>query len=320
MLSKDLHTPIYDSGLIIRDRATLATLCIFYERVRLPWMPPESVQTLVRLRTNTGSNGEKHFDFDQVDVGNLGEFELNWDREMKSLFEASVLERLPAPSREITFRDGKQLAVALHGLTPNVSITSADKDNRAFFTGRVLHHLREDLGATRLFEIETADQREAFKALLAQLLFGYLLPAIQELEPDQMLEVREKVRDTREGFTMHLQNLSAEIDGRLQGGETVHDLARHARAVVETELVPDYREFRRQLAAERVGFWAKVLATGSKVFEIREPITSPKAWAEIALAAGMPLASLTERKHEVLSNKNLAFQFLRAIETKLDNE
>jgi hypothetical protein len=166
-----------------------------------------------------------------------------------------------------------------------------------------------------LFEIETADQRELFKALLAEQLFSYLIPAIQELEPDQILEVRRKVSDTREGFSLHLQKLSAEIEKRVEGNESIEDLIKYAKSVVETELVPDYREFRRQLAAERAGFWANVLSKTHQVFEIKEPITSPKAWLQIMITLGLPLASSMEMRRELLTNKHHAFQFLRAVET-----
>jgi hypothetical protein len=90
-----------------------------------------------------------------------------------------------------------------------------------------------------------------------------------------------------------------------------------SESLVETEIVPDYREFRRQLAAERIGFWGKVLEKTNKVFQINAPIASPRFWADAIAAIGPPLALSTERRLETLTNKHLAFQFLRILETEI---
>lgn len=320
MPNKNLHTPIYDSGLIIRDRATLATLCIFYEQVILPWMPPEAVQSFTRVSKTIGTDGKAHVEIDQVEWQDLGQFELDWDRENEALFDAGVLERLAPITNRFPSHSITDVAAFLDGLSPNFSYTADTKSIRGFFTARVLHHLRDDIEAPRLFQIETSNQREVFKALLAQELFRYLLPAIQGLEPEQILQVREKVADTREGFLMHLQKLSAEIEKRIQGQESTDNIAQYARSLVETELVPDYTEFRRQLAAERLGFWSNVLAKTGKVFEIREPISSLRFWGELLVAIGVPLAPLMEMKRATMTNKHLAFQFLQAVETELEDE
>jgi hypothetical protein len=317
MPNKNLHIPIYDSGLIIRDGATLATLCIFYDEVRLPWMPPEAVQSFIRVSKTIGTDGKAHIGVDQVEWQGLGQFELDWDRKHALLFDAGVLKRLPPITRTFRADNLADVSAFLDGLNPNFSFATETRSIRGFFTARVLHHLRGDIEAPRLFQIETSNQREIFKTLLARELFRYLLPAIQSLEPEQILQVREKVVDTREGFSMHLQKLSAEIEKRVQGQESIDSIAQYARSLVETEIVPDYSEFRRQLAAERVGFWSNVLSKTSKVFEIREPITSPKFWGEIVAALGVPLPPLMEMKRAALTNRHLSFQFLQTIEREL---
>jgi hypothetical protein len=63
MRSREHHSRLL--MVIIRDRATLATLCIFYEQVRLPWMPPEAVQSFTRVRKTIGTDGKTHVDVDQ---------------------------------------------------------------------------------------------------------------------------------------------------------------------------------------------------------------------------------------------------------------
>ncbi len=269
------YNVIYDSDLIIRDRSTLASLSIFYERVCLPWMPPELVQTFYRLRQSCGRDGLLAVEVVGIHAPEHGEFQLNWDNEMRTLFQAEVLKRLPPPIEpSFDFKDEKELAAALEGLTPNLSVDKTAL--RMFYAARVVHHLRADLNAPRLFQIGGSPiDREVLKALLAQHAFSYVVPAIQSLEPDEILRVREKVRDTREGFSMHLQKLSREVEKRVSEGEQIDDIARYARSLVETEIAPDYCEFRRSLPRSGLAFGARCSKRRTRYFRSTRPSRAP---------------------------------------------
>lgn len=318
-----MYRVIYDSDLIIRDSSTLATLCIFYDVVSLPFLPPDAVHKFVRIWRSTGRDGEAYFDFDQIDTEDLGDYHLEWEQKVRPLYEAGVLERLPPVKGTLHFKDSNELASALESLSANMTFGPPNGKAylRSFYIARVFHHLRDDLSSPRLFELDAGtDNRELFKILQAQQLFTYFLPAIQSIEPEQILEVRDKVRDNREGFAMHLQKLSKEVERRAQGGESLEELSKYAKSVVETELIPDYLEFKRQLASERGGFWVKVLDRASKIFEVEAPITSPKFWGELMAAVGLPVASSLERRRDSLTNRQLTFNFLRAAQKQLEGE
>src|SRR5262249_32177710 len=94
--------------------------------------------------------------------------------------------------------------------------------------------------------------REIMKFLEAKSVFSYCLPKLRKLNAEQILQVRERVKDTREGFSLHLQKLSKGVEQRLRGGESDAEIEQFAKSVVETDLIPDYGEFRRQLGAERL--------------------------------------------------------------------
>src|SRR5262249_20727027 len=150
--------------------------------------------------------------------------------------------------------------------------------------------------------------REVMKYLQATTVFSYLLPGLRGLGPDEILRIRERVKDTREGFSLHLQKLSKGVEQRLQGGEPLEEAEKFARGVVETELLPDYGEFRRQLGAERSGRWKSVLDIAGKILSIDANPVTPKFWGQVLVAAGLPLGA-AEAKKDQLSNRHQAFQF-----------
>jgi hypothetical protein len=101
-----------------------------------------------------------------------------------------------------------------------------------------LHFLRPDLGPAQLFSgAEKRPSRELMVDFEAKVVFSYLLPALNELSGEQILEVRAKVQDTREGFGMHLQKLSKGVSDRLKGGESPDEIMFWASNVIETELM-----------------------------------------------------------------------------------
>jgi hypothetical protein len=152
------------------------------------------------------------------------------------------------------------------------------------------------------------------KVIQAERIFKYLLPSLNALRPEEILEVRDKVQDTREGFSLHLQRLSKDIEEQLSEDASAVEVSKYAQSVVETELVPDYREFERQLSAENAGFWANVLNKTKAVCEIDVPPWTPKFYAELVSRLGLAALETIEDKKTKLTNKRQAFNFMRAFE------
>lgn len=179
----------------------------------------------------------------------------------------------------------------------------------------MLHLLRDDIKVPILFTSQNSVyNRECLKSLMALSAFKFLLPQINNLHPDQILEVRNAVADTREGFSMHLQTLSKEVENRIEEGDSLADVSRYAQSVVETMLVPQYTEFRRQIAAKKAGFWGKVLDKASKFAEIDAAPWTPKFYAELINALGFTILSGVSERENTLSNRSQAHQFLNVAE------
>jgi hypothetical protein len=162
--------------------------------------------------------------------------------------------------------------------------------------------------------------REILKLFQAQAIFRLLLPRIAgDLPAEELLRIRAKVSDTREGFAMHLQSLSADVQKALQADVPLPEVAQAARDVVETKLVPDYAEFRRQLAAKDQKFWGRILDPLGKILAIDAAPWTPKFWGAFLGALGSAFGIGAEADADNLSNRQQAFHFMRILEKAEDS-
>lgn len=178
------------------------------------------------------------------------------------------------------------------------------------------HLTRTDIDLPQIFASSKGQPigRDILVALEAEAVFKYLLPKIHIFHPTQILELREKIADTREGFTMHLWKLSKGLEEHAKDGTSVHEIAGFARNLIETELIPDYREFRRQLAAMKAGKWEQFLDAAGKIVEIDAAPWTPKFWGLLLKALGLSFVTAAGEQREMLSNKYQAFEFMSEVE------
>jgi hypothetical protein len=99
---------------------------------------------------------------------------------------------------------------------------------------------------------DTATSRLA--GFLVRSLFKYRIPQLQALTAEQILEVRDYIKDTKEGFVDYIFEMVDDVEARLKSGEKSEEEA--ARKTVERKLGPRYDEMRRQLKSKKIGFWA----------------------------------------------------------------
>lgn len=337
-MKKDVNAIIYNSDLIIRNASELATLSVFYDKVFLPYTTPATSDLLagprvfsVKLPRGFDAKGEQEF-FDDVGY---------WSRVYYPLIQEEVIERLPPPpwgdkppleklstinlSERIKLLTQDSTRTAQRSLAISNKPFGQEEVQDDFEKGVMkedlikqdlaLHFLRPDLDLPQIFINDGANpSREFLKAIEARATFDYLLPALGRLNADEILEVRRKVKDLREGFSMHLQELSKGIEDRLKGGESLDEIEPWARSIIETQVIPDYRQFRRQLAAERSGFWNKVLDSTAKVFQIEAAPWTPKFYGEFLKAIGVAILTTTAERKEKLSNRSQAYHFMRLVE------
>jgi hypothetical protein len=331
---------IYHSDLVIRDPVELNTYCIFYDKVWLPYTTQRSSQIYltkdgaVNLYDLTYAPALRE-QLMKIDFITKGSEKLKRDymydtarisKQQKSLFDEKVLERLPAPPKA-TEPNLKGFApsarLGLLAKMPYHAIYQDTKPSGKVETVQVLirqdlalHWLRTDIETPRLISgDQQMPSREFMVAAEAKEVFSYLLPAVlPKLHTDQILEIRRSVRDTRQGFSMHLQKLSKGISDRIKGGESPQQVISWARSIVETELMPDYYEFRRQLGAERTGFWKRVAESLERVAEIDAAFWTPKFYFQLLKALGFTALTYTSERKEKLSNKAQAFHFMKLLE------
>jgi hypothetical protein len=332
---KNTNKVVYSSDLIIRDSTELATLCVFFDKVLLPYTTESTSRKftgprIVGAELPRGLNE----DFAKLYIDDVN----YWWQRNKVLFEEQVIERLPQwqhiPSEDFLFKIGHSERIeALTKASVRVARIQMTMSNEPFGEETpeedlkrgvmqeilikqdlLLHVLRPDLKLPQLLVSDAKRlPREYLKAIEAKVTFSYLLPTLSSLTPDEILEVRKKVKDNREGFSMLLQDLSKDIDNRLKGGESAEEILSFAESVIDTKLMPFYYEFKRQLTAEKTASGKKVLDFLGKVSGIDVGPSTPKFWIELLKALGLVIPSASEQK-ERLSNKTQAFQFMRAIE------
>jgi hypothetical protein len=334
-MNKNANQVIYSSDLIIRDSTELATLCVFYDKVFLPYTSQESSRkyTGPRILSADLPKGMDP-DFDREFIEDVNHW---WERN-KLLFEHQVIERLApghnipaekilaklAPSERLQALTDASIRVAGLQMTmsndPFGKVTPKEDIEKGFFQevlikqDLVLHFLRTDLKVPKLLISEgKKPPLDYLKALEARATFSYLIPTLGSLNPEEILNVRTKVKDTREGFSMQLQQLSRDIEDRLRGGESSNEIAYLVKTIIETKLVPYYHEFKRQLAVERTSKGKRILDLIGRISEIDVAPSTPRFWAEFLKALGLTLPSPAEQK-EKLSNESQAFQFMRIIE------
>jgi hypothetical protein len=349
----DKYEVVYNSDVIINDHRELATLAIFYDRVFMPYAdltapklrlsdiegallsnladeesalenyaetirqwhktndvlfkenilsqlpPPISyvpavAQTLKRFDQRAeGRNRKGTIDNPAWPWEN----DLWWVSQHKDISIKEVVKR----SNRLTLRPSYLPQVRRH-----IPIENEDL---------LLHLLRDDIDLPQLFTMAgPIPSRELLVGLEIRETFKYLLPKVSQLEPAQIVEVRNKVKDTREGFSMHMLRLSKGLEEHARQGAPVEAIANYARSLIETEIIPYYREFRRQIDSERAGWWKNVLNGLSSIAEVEAPVWSPKVLALILKALGMTFLETASEQKARLSNRYQAFQFMSEIE------
>jgi len=303
------HALTYSSDLIIRDHGILSSLCVFFDKIYLPHLSTEHAGIFLRV---TDCDSEPDVDF--FDWPSAGEYHHEWDRTHTPLFANGLLTRLPPVARNVEIGDDA-LQTIIDQLSPNVT----GFPRRLYFLTRIVHHLRPDHLAPHVIDAATNEPtRDGYNWLMAHESFSYFIPSLADLTSDQILEVRNKVADTRKGFAMHLQQLSREVERRVSEGDPVETIQRHARNVIETDLIPDFVEFQRQLSAERAGFWGKLLDIAAKSVKLLVPATRPDfAGSGFTTLSAIMAATADERKTRN-TNVAQAFQFLSKVKSEVE--
>lgn len=320
---------VYSSGLHIQDQGELCSLAVAYDKVYLPASTPETASEGVIFRKESETSTRlklvitaiRGWTFEDKATGQTVEAEAfieAWNTENKVLYEEGVLERLSPPPKGDHAHTMSLVGSYLDELTSPIlrmPYLVQNEEHLYLWQDQLDHLLRTDIEVPRIFTSrESAFSRELMKALVTLPAFSYTIPALASMPPDRLLEVRRRTASNREGFNFFVQQLTADVEDRIQSGDTIDEVAKYAASVVETRVVPQYGEFVRQLTADRAGFWNGVLDSTGKLFEIDAAPWTPKFWGDLLKAFGFTILGDAERKKSELSNRVQAFKFLNSAE------
>lgn len=302
----------------------LASLALVYESVVLPPSPPTEIGEGTWLEIAPGARNKgliiQSVVTRRVDTGRENPFH-RWDQTHFELFNAGVLSR--ASERDISsvgwsIRDDVSFLRPLIEGCDCLSKTHSGAPFDVKFSvpsSMLAHGFREDIDAPAMFHVRQPSRDvRVLTAALAASAIPYVIPRVPDLTPQQILELRDRVSDTREGFLMHLQSLSKDVADGLGSDAPAEDVLRHANTVVQTSLIPDYVEFKRQLASQRAGVWALVAEAANDFFGVDAAPWTPKFWGAVLRIMGLKALTGAASNKDHLTNRAHAMTFLRSVE------
>lgn len=292
---------------------SISTLAVFYDKVLLPY-PYFFDEAAPVFWTNSGKSLiEKDVQDDFAD----------WKHTMRPLIDAKIVEFLPPPfikPEEFPSTFTKEVRSRINTLRGGVGklpkgTLSTNWDMATGTFTFALHALYGSKPAPELFISDPSNKATArLAAYLVQTLFRFQFPRLSDLHPDEILEVREYLKDSKEGFVDLMVELTDDVESRLRNGDSSELAA--ATKTVERKLLPKYREFRRQLNAKKMGFWSKVLARGAKFLQIDAAPWTPKFYGSILEGLFGTLDDAAQDDEKRYTSEGQAFQYLARLEER----
>jgi hypothetical protein len=317
----------YTSGITIQDSRILSTLSLVYDSVILPPRPVFTDDSLPRTQNLVITEHEGAMMVNGVmDSSGPAITQLltelhEWDVTHHELFSVGVLRRAPQPSPECD--PAYELVARQEDVTflrPLIMGTdclfkSGSKDEFYIPSSMLQHGFRDDIDAPALFHVRRPTRDvPVLAAALAASAVSYVIPRVPDLACERILDLRSKVEATREGFLMHLQSMSRELADGLSADAPVAEVLQHANVVAQRTLVPDYVEFKRQLASLHGSIWSEVANAANDFFEIDAAPWTPKFWGAVLRTLGLDLLRGVRDHEDHLTNRAHAMTFLRTVE------
>jgi hypothetical protein len=309
----------YSSGIYIRKPEVLSTMAVFYDQVWLPY-PYGFEKEGIWFRRDTFSGLQSHRQF-RDDI-------YSWTAEWGPLYDQGILRTLPPPIPPgDIFSAGKEVVANREGalnqiygklidqyegihVPYSVGVTEEIENLSLALHAAYAHKVGPEL----FISDPTATASARLAGFLVRSLFEYRFPELQGLTAEQIVEVRDYIKDTKEGFVDYIFQTVDDVEARLKSGDKSEEGA--ARKTVERKLVPWYDELCRQLKSKKAGFWANVLAAGAKFLKIDATPWTPKFYGDLFEIFGS-MDEVTKAKAEAQSNASQAFQYLARMESNI---
>lgn len=313
-LSATYSSGLFHDALVSPD--VLSTLAVFYDEVCFPYPYGLDPQGVVFWRWEDHELGLQYPPGSKA-FPTAQEMYAAKENEWKLLFEQGIFKKLPPPildPQDLPEDFTKDLMRRLGYPEDQSTWRSSDILSGKF--ALALHAMYTQKPSPELFVSNPSDTSTTRLAgFLVQSVFRCVVPHLSSLKAEQILEVRELLKDTKEGFTYFIFEMADDVEGRIRSGDLTEVEA--AKRSVERKLLPQYAEMRRQLEAKHTGFWANVLATGASILQIDATPWTPKFYGQVLEAFFGPIGKTAEAEEQARSNANQAFQYVTKLAESL---
>jgi hypothetical protein len=295
----------YVRDLTVNDKAELGVLCLLYDRVSLPHPYDHDPDCEAIMRLSWDNEGYREIERRRY---------RDWKLANKQLFGEGVLSVLPAPVAvsDLPSDIEAKLCKALGPTTMRLSSSDC-------LEGRIAIALHAIFSKTTDPEYTVALEglpatHDIQEALVRQAIV-WRAPLLGVIEPEQIIELRERTQPYRDGFRLYLAKLADQVEGRITSHTLDIDTA--ARRTFERVLEPEIEEFMRRRLPEQVKWWAKLLSklmkSSTQVIETIETPFNYRNYPKIADTLLEVTGEIAAHRIEAQSNQRYAFQFLRRL-------
>jgi hypothetical protein len=286
----------------------LETLSVFYDEIWLPY--PYGFDRNGPVLWAISGDAAQYSQQQNAPTMMYEEYE-KWLVQYELLFKQGILRILPPPIQSI------DEIPSGYGEAVRNKLRREDLNLFTLLSGELalaIHALYSPKPSPELFPFapdpsqsrDTSTSRLA--GFLAVELFRYRIPTLGTLTAEQILEARDQVKPTKEGFVDYIYEKTDEFEKTLKNGnESEWEVA---QKMVERNLATRYDEFCRQLRAKRSGFWGKILEQGIRFLEIDASPWTPKFYAQVLGTFFGSFRETTEAMKEARKNSSQAYQFM----------
>ena len=303
----------------------MSTLAVFYDEIWLPY--PYELHRL--LPYHGGLLDVISMDDDVLSyLRNAEDIYVEQRSQWETLFRQGIIKTLEplfaseiplylldqdTPHRLSKFQE-RLKNFSSHGAHGNLIISPQQIASGSF--ALAIHSLYVFKSRPELFISDPSDTHTSRLAgFLVDAIFQLKIPQLKTLNAEQILEVRYKLRNFKEGFTDYVIRLTNDVEALLQSGETSELVA--AQKIAERYFETDYRQIRRQIEPLKIMFGGSILAAGGAFFLTAAVQTTPALLAALAVLYGTVLKDFWQTEVADSANDKQAFKFIAKLESEV---
>lgn len=301
---------------LIPSKEEMASLTVFYDEIWLPHPCDLSSRGVKNLASYFGEIFGRDFE-----IPGLREAQDMYEakcEEWKLLFDEGILRRMPPFERfgriikndnTISFIDYINWFTQLPKEAEKFALQAQHLESLVL----AMHRLDAKKTHPELF-ISDSDDRTTVQlaGILNNAILACRIPMLSTLNADQILSLRTRVKDVKQGYRQYLNQLTDELEKRIDLAKP--DELNTARKLAERKVIPEYENYVRHLKDAEMSVGAKLLQAGSKFLQVDAAPWTPKFWGAILEFFSTVISSKAEENRAAyLSNEKQAFHYLATV-------